>query len=533
MRRFARLFDELDTTTATTLKVDALRRYFAEAPPADAAWAAYILSGRSLRRLVGPALLRKWLVDACGLPEWLVEETRESVGDLAEAIALLMAGTDEPDATGDEGLAAWIEGELLPLRGAAEAVQRERVTGWWRSLPYLQCFLVNKLLTGSLRVGVSELLVVRALSEHTGQPRPAITRALMGDWVPGEAFWRSLLKAEGAQADPARPYPFFLASPLEEPPASLGDARDFLAEWKWDGIRAQLVRRAGETWLWSRGAELITGHFPEIVDAAAALADGTVLDGEIVHWAGDAPGSFAGLQQRIGRRRLTAAVLQGIPVRFLAFDLLEEDGRDLRARALVERRLRLREVIARLDGARFALSEAIQASEWTALAALRAQSRERGVEGLMIKALESEYGSGRRRGAWWKWKIAPRTFDGVLMYAQPGHGRRSGLYTDYTFGAWDGDRLLPVAKAYSGLTDPEIAKLDRWIRANTVEKFGPVRSVRPELVFELAFEGIAASPRHKSGIAMRFPRILRQRHDKPPAEADTVAGLRALLGPGG
>lgn len=535
MKRFATLFEALDTTTATNLKIAAMVAYFRAAPAADAAWALYILSGRRPRRLIGPALLRRWLVEEAALPEWLVEETYAAVGDLAETIALLVS--HDP---GDEvavrlapaheaTLAEWFEARLLPLRGLDEAAQRAAVTGWWRSLPYRESFLVNKLLTGALRVGVSQTLVTRALAEALGVPRTHVEHTLMGEWQPTEKFWARLATADGARAEPSQPYPFYLASPLEADPATLGAREDWLAEWKWDGIRGQLLRRGGEVFLWSRGEELVSERFPEIVGAAAQfLRDGTALDGEVLAWRGERPLPFAQLQQRIGRKKLTAAILAQVPARFLAYDLLEQGGEDLRARPLAERRVRLIELLRDAPEA-FGVSTAIDAPDWEALARERDAARARGVEGLMLKALASPYGSGRQRGAWWKWKIDPYSFDAVMLYAHPGHGRRSNLYTDYTFGVWRDGELVPVAKAYSGLADTEIAQLDRWIRAHTTERFGPTRAVEPTQVFELAYEGIAASPRHKSGIALRFPRIRRWRHDKPAAEADTLAALRSVL----
>jgi DNA ligase-1 len=528
VRDFAALFDEIDTTTATSLKVAALVRYFRQATPADAAWAAWLFSGRRLKRFIGPATLGRWLVEASGLPEWLVDESQAAVGDMAETIALLMESPEAANASTDVPLAQWIEGRLLPLRDADEAAQREAIVGWWRSLPYRECFLLNKLLTGELRVGVSELLVTRALAEVLAISRADIARGLMGDWQPSAAFWEALQR--GVTAGPSAPYPFFLASPLETDVASLGAVGDWQAEWKWDGIRGQLIRRDGRSFLWSRGEELITDRFPEIVDAAAALPDGTVLDGEVVAWRDGAIRPFAELQQRIGRKKLGATILERVPVRFLAYDLIEAGHADLRELPLRQRRSRLEALLADAP-ATLTVSPLIEAPSWDALAALRAESLSRSVEGLMLKARDSRYGSGRQRGSWWKWKIDPRSFDAVMLYAHPGHGRRSNLYTDYTFGVWREGELVPVAKAYSGLSDEEIAELDRWIRAHTVEKFGPVRSVEPTQVFELAYEGIAASKRHKSGIALRFPRIVRRRPDKPAAEADTLANLLSLLTP--
>lgn len=530
MRAFSELYEELDTTTSTNLKVAAMARYFKSAAPADAAWAAYILSGHRLKRFIGPALLYRWLVEECGLPEWLVEESRATVGDLAETIALLTesGGKGLARHAPEVPLAAWMEERLLPLRAADESWQRAAVVDWWRTLPYRESFLVNKFLTGELRVGVSELLVTRALSEVLSMARPDLQRRLMGDWFPSAAFWESLRSGEAPVEDPSAPYPFFLASPLEADPATLGSRDQWQAEWKWDGIRSQLIRRRGESFIWSRGEDLVTDRFPELATAANQLPDGVVLDGELVAWRDGAIRPFADLQQRIGRKKITPAILKSVPVRFLAYDLLEQGYDDLRMLPLRERRARLEALIAAAPQA-IDISSILPAGSWEELAELRAQSRTRGVEGLMLKALEAPYGTGRQRGAWWKWKIEPYSFDAVMLYAQPGHGRRSNLYTDYTFGVWSNGELVPVAKAYSGLSNAEITALDRWIRSHTREKFGPVRSVEPTQVFELAYEGIAASTRHKSGIALRFPRIARRRSDKPAAEANTLADLQAVL----
>jgi len=529
MRAFSELYEELDTTTSTNLKVAAMVRYFTTASPADAAWAVYILSGRRLKRFIGPALLRRWLVETSGLPEWLVEESYATVGDLAETVALLNENELSTAAVvPDLPLSTWIEDRLLPLREVGEQQQRIAIIEWWRTLPYRECFLLNKLLTGELRVGVSESLVTRALAEVLHIERADVTRRLMGEWPPSAEFWRSLQSSAPPANDPAAPYPFFLASPLEDPPDSLGAIHEWLAEWKWDGIRSQLIRRQGQCFIWSRGEDLMTERFPEILTAAARLPNGTVLDGELVAWREGTIRPFADLQQRIGRKKLTPAILDSVPVRFLAYDLLEENHTDLRELPLRERRARL-EALLRNAPDILGLSAPVRANTWEELAQLRAQSRTRAVEGLMLKALDSGYGTGRQRGAWWKWKVDPYSFEAVMLYAQPGHGRRSNLYTDYTFGVWQNDELVPVAKAYSGLTDSEILTLDRWIRAHTTEKFGPVRQVERSQVFELAYEGIAASTRHKSGIALRFPRILRRRPDKPAAEADKLSDLQAVL----
>jgi DNA ligase-1 len=529
MRAFSELYEELDTTTSTNLKTAALVRYFNAAPPADAAWAVYILSGRRLKRFIGPAMLRRWLTEVSDLPEWLVEESYASVGDLAETIALLL----ESELSGaavvpDLPLSVWIEDRLLPLREVDEEQQRTAIVEWWRTLPYRQCFILNKLLTGELRVGVSESLVIRALSEALQIDRADVARRIMGEWYPSAQAWASLASTTPPASDPAAPYPFFLASPLEDDPRTLGPSHEWLAEWKWDGIRTQLVKRQGRCFIWSRGEELMTDRFPEIVATATRLPDGVVLDGELVAWRDGAIRPFADLQQRIGRKKLTSGILERVPVRFLAYDLLEESHSDIRSLPLHERRTRL-EALMRAAPDILGISPAITASTWEELATLREESRMRAVEGLMLKALGSTYGTGRQRGSWWKWKVDPYSFDAVMLYAQPGHGRRSNLYTDYAFGVWSGEELVPVAKAYSGLNNTEIVDLDRWIRAHTTEKFGPVRQVERTQVFELAYEGIAASTRHKSGIALRFPRILRRRPDKPASEADKLSDLQSVL----
>jgi DNA ligase-1 len=528
MRRFAELFETLDTTTSTRAKVDAMSAYFSNVDPEDAAWAIYVLIGRRVKRSVGPAILRSWLSEEAGLPAWLVEETYASVGDLAETIALLVPNAANDGVQSDVSLATWFNERILPLAKESPDQQRRHVVGWWHELPYRECFLMNKLLTGSLRVGVSRSLVTRALAECLQQPRVQIERALMGEWEPGPKFWGALARNE-SNLHIAQPYPFYLASPHEGSPESLGNRQDWLAEWKWDGIRGQLVRRAGQTILWSRGEEIITDRFPEIITAASKLPDGTVLDGEILAWSDGGVMPFAKLQQRIGRRKLAQKILRDIPARFVAYDLLEIGGSDVRSAPLRERRRRLQSLLESTAPTTLTLSPEVDAPSWEKLAHARGDARARGVEGVMIKHWNSPYGTGRQRGSWWKWKIEPFVFDAVMLYAAPGHGRRSNLYTDYTFGVWAGEVLVPVAKAYSGLTDVEIATLDKWIRSHTREKFGTVRSVAPAQVFELAYEGIARSPRHTSGVALRFPRILRWRTDKPAAEADTLANLQLVL----
>ncbi len=526
MKRFSALFEAIDQTTSTNAKVSALANYFREAPPGDAAWAIFFLTGRRLKRVVPSAGLRQWAQEVTGLPEWLLHESYAAAGDFGELVALALdavpPGPPEPDLP----LATWVEERLLPLQKAQPATQREAVTRWWRGLSRLERFLVNKLLTGEFRVGVAHTLVVRALAESTHIETTTVAARLMGDWTPSAAWFTALVSIHAGDADPSQPYPFFLAAPLEGPPAALGGREQWLVEWKWDGIRAQLVRRNGETWLWSRGEELITHRFPEIAAAATHLPDGTVLDGEVLAFADGRPMPFSALQQRIGRQKQVAQVMRTVPVVFTVYDMLEREGADLRERPLDERREALRAVAT---GGVLRLSEEVAAASWDDLAALREESRARAVEGFMLKRRDSGYGVGRRQGAWWKWKIDPYTVDAVLIYAQPGNGRRASLLTDYTFGVWHDAQLVPVAKAYSGLSNAEIEEVDRWIRRHTLERHGPVRAVEPVQVFELGFEGIAASSRHKSGVAVRFPRMLRWRKDKPASEADTLETLRNLI----
>ncbi|HEX5632461.1 MAG TPA: ATP-dependent DNA ligase [Gemmatimonadales bacterium] len=527
MRRFAALYAELDETTSTTAKVEALARYFAAAPPADAAWALNMLVGRRPRRLIRSGLLRTWAAEAAAIPDWLFEESYHQVGDLAETVTLLV-----PDhgTTDDAPLAVWVEERLLALRGQPEDAQRAMVLEAWRVLGVRERFCFMKLITGEFRVGASAKLVTRALAATSGLPEEAIAHRLMGNWEPTPDFYARLLAPDVHDADESRPYPFCLAYPLDEEPAALGDLAAWQAEWKWDGIRAQVVRRGGSAFVWSRGEELMTGRFPEVEETARLLPEGTVLDGELLPWVGEQPLPFTEMQRRIGRTTLSRKVLTEVPVRLVTYDLLERDGADLRGEPLEARRAALAQLVHALPrGATITLSPIVAAADWVALAAMQREARRVGAEGLMLKRRASPYGVGRKRGDWWKWKVSPFTVDAVLIYAQPGHGRRAGLFTDYTFGVWDGDALVPFAKAYSGLSDEEIRAVDAFVRRNTVERFGPVRTVAPELVFELAFEGIQRSTRHKSGIAVRFPRMSRWRHDKRPADADTLETVRALI----
>jgi DNA ligase 1 len=526
VKAFADLYTSLDETTRTAEKVAAMAVYFAAAPPADSAWAIYFLSGRKPRQAVPSKRLRLWAREMAGVPEWLFDESYHQVGDVAETIALLL-----PPATAasTRPLAEWVEEHLLPLRTLPEDAQHAEVMAAWAALDARQRFVWNKLITGEFRVGVSQLLVIRALAQISGLSTDTIAHRLMGTWEPTPEFYTALLAADAGEADITRPYPFFLAHPLEGQPQVLGPVDEWQAEWKWDGIRSQVIRRGGQSFVWSRGEELVTERYPEVAAAAQHLPDGTVLDGEILPWKDGAVLPFAELQKRIGRKTLSRKLLDEVPVVLMAYDLIEEAGTDLREQPLSERRARLEYLVANIHHPALLISDRLVPGSWEALALDRQTSRSRRVEGMMLKRRAAPYRVGRVRGDWWKWKVDPFSVDAVLIYAQPGHGKRSGLHTDYTFGVWEQGKLVPFAKAYSGLTDAEIRQVDAFVRANTLEKFGPVRTVKPELVFELGFEGIQASTRHKSGVAVRFPRMLRWRTDKKPEEADTLDRVKVLL----
>ena len=529
MRPFAELFLALDQTTSTNTKVDAMAQYFGRAPAADAAWAVFFLTGRRLKRLLPWALIGELTVAATGLEPWMLEECWAVVGDGAEAAALILDQLP-PGPAEALSLADWMEQRVLTLRTLDPDAQRASITAWLLALDRTERLVLLKILTGALRLGVSQTLVVRALARTSGLPVPTIAARLMGEWSTTAEWFAGLMSPDTSDSDRSRPYPFYLAAPLDADPSTLGDLGTWIVEWKWDGIRAQLVRRGGQAHLWSRGEELITRRFPEIVAAASRLPDGTVLDGEVLAFRDHRPLPFSALQHRIGRQKQVHQMAREVPVVFMTYDLLESDGRDVRSDRLVDRRRRLESLLGE-TGHVLLVSPIIEAQTWADLETRRSGSRERNVEGLMLKRRDSAYGVGRKRGDWWKWKIEPHTMDAVLIYAQPGSGKRASLLTDYTFGVWHNGALTPIAKAYSGLSNAEIAELDHWIRRHTRERFGPVRHVEPVHVFELGFEGLAESSRHKSGVAVRFPRMLRWRKDKPASEADTLETVRALLLP--
>jgi len=540
MKAFAALYRDLDASTASSAKQAALQAYLRAARPEDCAWAVYFLAGGKPRQLVPGKLLRALAREAAGLPEWLFVESYEAVGDLAETIALLLP---PPAAPVERSLSDWLLNHLLPLRGLPPDELSLRLRRQWHELPAADRFVHLKLITGAFRVGVSKLQVTQALAAVSGVDAKQVAQRLMGytriGTMPSAEDFSALVAPGGETALSGQPFPFFLAHPFNQPLAAfdalLGAPSDWLIEWKWDGIRAQWVQRGGAVSVWSRGEELVSESFPELL--ALDLPDGTVLDGEILVWRDGQVQAFAELQKRLGRKALGPKLLRDLPVVLCAYDLLESAGIDRRAELQHQRRARLEALLATHPQPGLKLSQLLSGDSWAALAIQRAQARTMGVEGLMLKQRSAAYGVGRTKdvGTWWKWKLDPLSVDAVLIYAQRGHGRRASLYSDYTFAVWNGApddparQLVPFAKAYSGLTDAEMRQVDAIIRKTTVESFGPVRSVTPTLVFELGFEGIARSPRHKSGVALRFPRMLRWRQDKPVAEADELSSLLALL----
>lgn len=539
MKAFTDVFNKMDQTTSSNAKVAALRQYFEQTPAEDAVWALYFLTGGKVSRVAPTRDLRSWTAKATGLPIWLVEDCYDRVGDLAETLALLMPDP-ERSTQEDFSLSQLVLEKLQPLREMEEIQKERELISIWQHLRYSERFVWNKLITGGFRVGVARKLVVRALSQAFEIPEAELAHRMTGSWDPTpEEFQRITAPVGSSESEVTRPYPFYLAYPLEKNPDELGSCEDWSAEWKWDGIRAQLIRRQGQTLIWSRGEDLVTDTFPEIAQAAEFLPDGVVLDGEILAWKEGAPLEFGELQRRLGRKKVSAKMQVTVPVIFLAYDLLEWNGMDHRGQAFDQRITDLEKTIQVwklnqglvLDDAseRIRISPLVDFQDWEELVQTREESRERRVEGLMLKRRDSVYEVGRKKGAWWKWKVEPFTVDAVLIYAQRGHGRRSGLFTDYTFAVWNDGELAPIAKAYSGLKDEEIKEVDQLIRKTTKERFGPVHSVEPSMVFEIAFEGIRSSTRHKAGLALRFPRMKRWRTDKKIEEANSLRDLHDLL----
>ncbi|WP_420458978.1 ATP-dependent DNA ligase [Neolewinella sp.] len=526
MKNFAELFRRLDRTTKINTKVEALADYFLQVDDEDKLWTIALLSHRRPRRTVNSKLLRAWASELSEVATWILEESYHVVGDLAETIALVLP---PPETDYDHTLTYWIN-YIEQFVGYDELGKKEAVQEAWRGLGTTERYLFNKLITGNFRVGVSQKLMTRALAQATGIEETNLAHRLMGNWTPNDTTFEELIHSESATDDISRPYPFYLAYQLEQPTEELGDPHEWQAEHKWDGIRGQVIVRNDEVFVWSRGEELVNDKYPEYDVLATALPNGTVIDGEILPYKNGQPLGFNVLQTRIGRKTVSKKLLKEAPVVLMCYDLLEYEGRDIRKLPLSGRRELLERLIKEYDTQGILhLSPVFAFAHWDELAVERETAREKYSEGIMLKRRDSAYKQGRKKGDWWKWKVDPLTIDAVMMYAQRGHGRRANLYTDFTFGVWDGDQLVPFTKAYSGLTDQEFNKITAWVRRNTVEKFGPVRSVKQKQVFEIGFEGIRKSTRHKSGVALRFPRMLRWRHDKPVEEANTKADLEGML----
>jgi DNA ligase 1 len=526
MKEFASLISTLGTSTKTNEKLDALTDYFASANDADKVWVIALFSGRRPKRIISSGFLQLWCMEIANLPAWLFEECYHTVGDLAETIALLLP---EPTTKAGQQTLSHFINTFIEIEKQEEAVKKEFITQSWMQLNKEERFVFNKLLTGNFRIGVSQKTIVNALAKTVQLEPSIIAHRISGNWDPATTSFDELLGEQAVSLDFSKPYPFYLAYALSDKPDTLGTPDEWQAEWKWDGIRGQLIKRNNEIFVWSRGEELMTEKFPEYHSLQSLLPEGIVLDGEIIPSVDKKPLPFALLQTRIGRKNVTKKHLQDAPIAFFAYDILEYEGADIREWPLEKRRKLLENIVAKLDHAVLLISPVIVFSSWEQLAQLREGSRDMGAEGIMLKRKLSSYQVGRKVGDWWKWKIDPLVIDAVMIYAQKGHGRRSNLYTDYTFAVKDGEKLVTFTKAYSGLTDKEFNEVDSFVKRNSLEKFGPVRTVKPELVFEIAFEGIAASNRHKSGVALRFPRINRWRKDKKPDEINTLEDLKRML----
>jgi DNA ligase 1 len=525
MENLAKLYDKIDQTKSTKEKIQYIKDYFLNHPSEDAAWALFFLSGHKIKRLIGSRKLFEWCLEKVDLPEWLISESYAAVGDTAETIALLMNSNESKSTIKQHSLSEWLRDKILPLQGLNADLQKEKIWQYWDELDQQGIYILNKILTGSLRIGVSHLLTIQALSLALNVPKEILSQRLMGSWTPTAEFFKSLGKSHDPTTTHLNPYPFYLASPIdEEHIVDLGDVKEWTAEWKWDGIRAQCINRDGKVAIWSRGNELISDQFPEIIEALKKLNLGTVLDGEILAFSNNKPLSFGELQQRLGRKKVSKAMIESVPVIYMIYDILEDSGQDIRKKSFIERRAIFENWSV---DKKILISPRVILKKWEELKEKKNEASTNGTEGLILKYNNSPYGIGRRRGNWWKYKIDPKTIDAVLIYAQPGQGWRANLYTDYTFGVWHEKELVPITKAYSGLSKEEIYQLDKWIRKNTLEKFGPVRKVKAEQVFEIAFEGIQKSSRHKSGVAFRFPRISRWRNDKPPDECDTLEKIKS------
>lgn len=525
MKEFAKLINALDSTNKTTLKLEAINQFLIDATDDDKLWFLALFTGKRPKRNVNTALMKQWAMELAEIPEWLFLESYSSVGDLGETISLILK---EPEQTIERSLSEWMN-LILDLKDKTDSEKKEFVLNAWNNLPHNERFIFNKLLGGSFRVGVSSKSLINALAKHYDMDASSVTHSIMGEWSVAEANFDDLIQGKYADTQLSKPYPFCLAYALEKEPEDLGEINDWQAEYKWDGIRGQFIKRDGEVFIWSRGEELVTDQFPEIKEQLMNWKGDFVIDGEILAYKDNQVLNFSELQKRLNRKNLTKKMLEEIPVVIFAYDLMEWESEDWRTKPMKERRAKLEELFNLNPSENIFLSQIISEDNWDKLKQIRENSRSVNSEGLMLKNKNSPYHTGRKKGDWWKWKIDPLTIDAVLIYAQKGSGRRSGYYTDYTFAVKKDDQLVTIAKAYSGLTDKEIQEVSRFVNKNAIEKFGPVRTVKPELVFEIAFEGIGFSNRHKSGVALRFPRIVRWRRDKTVAEIDDIEEIKLMI----
>ena len=525
MKHFAELILALESSNKTTAKIDAMVHYLQTADEKDKLWFLALFTGKRPKRPVNSNFLKLWALEIIQLPEWLFLESYSSVGDLGETLSLILPA---PENNIDKSLNQWIT-ELIDLKDKTDAEKKEYVLTSWNGLDYTERFIFNKLIGGSFRVGVSKKLLINALAKYSGIEASQLMHSIMGKWAIEEVNFEDLIQGTNINPDNSKPYPFCLAYPLEKKPEELGEVEEWQVEYKWDGIRGQFIKRNNEVFIWSRGEELVNAQFPELVAAFEKMEGNFVLDGEILAVADNEVLNFNELQKRLNRKTISAKMMKEIPINTFVYDILEYESEDLREKPLVERRLLLEKLIESSELENIKISEVIIAKSWEELADVREKSRENNSEGLMLKQKNSHYHSGRKKGDWWKWKVDALTIDAVLIYAQKGSGRRSGFYTDYTFAVKKEDQLVTIAKAYSGLTDKEIMEVSRFVTKNSIEKFGPVRTVKAELVFEIAFEGIGFSNRHKSGVALRFPRILRWRKDKTVKDIDDIEEVKKLI----
>ncbi len=527
MKLFAKLIQSLENTNKTLQKIEALVEYFEVADNNDKNWVIALFTGKRPKRPVNSRVMREWALEITGLPEWLFVESYSSVGDMGETLSLILPPAENYS---DKSLTQWMN-EIIALAPLNDEEKKAYVVKSWNELDTTERFIFNKLIGGSFRIGVSQKILITALAQYTNNDKDVLMHSIYGKWDIDTISFEELVSGSTINPDNSKPYPFCLAYPIDKDIHEMGDISEWTAEYKWDGIRGQITKRNGEVFIWSRGEEIVTDQFPELRDAAANISIDFAIDGEILAAKDDMIYNFQTLQQRLNRKVISKKMLAEIPIMFYVYDMLEYEGEDLRSKTFLERREMLEKFFSENKAEAFRLSPILSFDSWDALAALRQGARDINSEGVMLKRKDSIYHSGRKKGDWWKWKIDPLTIDAVMIYAQKGSGRRSQHYTDYTFAVKKGDELVTIAKAYSGLTDKEITEISSFVRKNSIEKFGPVRTVKPELVFELGFEGIGFSKRHKSGVALRFPRILRWRKDKTVDEIDDIDDIKKMITP--